>query len=84
MGKVEIRNRPVSEMKWVHRLKERKELPEYYFLLQKERKFPYRNPDGSINLRLLRAAIVRAKQHGYEDVARRAKALYEKYKGKEE
>ncbi|MEM3554232.1 MAG: hypothetical protein QXU79_00205 [Candidatus Micrarchaeaceae archaeon] len=53
-------------------------------MLPEERKFPYRNKDGSINCRLLRAAITRAAQHGYREVYEKARALYERYCQEEE
>lgn len=70
---------PPSKLKWLKRPKERKELPAHHFLLPKERKFPYKNKDGTINCRLLRAAITRAAQHGYPSVEKRARKLYEKH-----
>lgn len=39
----------------------------------------YRNKDGSINCRLLRAAISRAAQHGYKEVEAKARRLYQKH-----
>lgn len=82
--KVEVRNIPVGRLKWVDRPSEREELPKSHFLLPEERKFPYRNKDGSINCRLLRAAITRAAQHGYREVYEKARALYERYCQEEE
>lgn len=82
--KAEVRNIPVGRLKWVDRPSEREELPKSHFLLPEERKFPYRNKDGSINCRLLRAAITRAAQHGYREVYEKARALYERYCQEEE
>lgn len=65
---MKVVNRKVSNLKWIRRPSERKRLPSSYFLLPKERKFPYRNKDGSINCNLLRAAKVRARQHGYTEL----------------
>jgi len=60
--------------------KKRKQLPSSYFLLPKKRKFPYRDPKtGKIRCDLLKAAIVRAAQHGYSTVERKARSLYEKH-----
>jgi len=60
--------------------KKRKQLPSSYFLLPRERKFPYRDPKtGKIRCDLLKAAIVRAAQHGYSTVERKARSLYEKH-----
>jgi len=61
----------------------RDELPADYFLLPSERKFPYREwkgPNkGAINCNGLRAAITRAAQHGYAEVERKARELYERH-----
>jgi len=46
---MEKRNLPLARLKWLKRPAERKKLPASYFLLPKERKFPYRNKDGSVN-----------------------------------
>lgn len=81
--KAEVRNIPVGRLRWVDRPSEREKVPASHYLLPKERKFPYRNKDGSINCRLLRAAISRAAQHGYEEVERRARALYREHCGKD-
>ncbi|QWK20812.1 hypothetical protein [Thermus antranikianii] len=78
-AKAEVRNIPVGRLKWVDRPAERERVPASHFLLPKERKFPYRNKDGSINCRLLRAAISRAAQHGYKDVEERARRLYKRH-----
>lgn len=81
--KAETHNIPVSRLKWVDRPSERAEVPASHYLLPKEKKFPYRNKDGSINCRLLRAAISRAAQHGYKEVEAKARRLYQKHcKGK--
>jgi len=86
MSKAKVRNVPVSEVKYIESQKERKEAPARNFLLPEERKFPYRNKDGTINCNLLRAAIVRAAQHGYASVEKKARELYERHckKDKEE
>lgn len=84
MADKKVRNIPVERLKWVDRPTERKELPADHFLLPSERKFPYKNKDGSINCYLLRAAITRAAQHGYREVWEKARALYEKYCQKKE
>lgn len=77
--KAETHNIPVSRLKWVDRPSERAEVPASHYLLPKEKKFPYRNKDGSINCRLLRAAISRAAQHGYKEVEAKARRLYQKH-----
>jgi len=73
------RDIPLERLKWLKRKSERKNLPKDYFLLPEERKFPYRNKDGSVNCRMLRAAIQRAVQHGYRAVEQKARRLYKKY-----
>ena len=48
------------------------------FLIPKELKFPVINPfTEDYDCRLIYAAYVRAKQHDYKDVAKKAKELYE-------
>lgn len=60
--------------------KKRKKLSEELFLVPEERKFPYRDPKtGKIRCDLLRAAIVRAAQHGYLQTAKKARRLYQMY-----
>ncbi len=76
---MKVKNRKLSNLKWVYRKGERKKLPSSYFLLPKERKFPYRNKDGSVNCNMLRAAEVRAKQTNRPGVAARARKLRERY-----
>lgn len=83
MAKPEIKNIDPDAIKWIDRPSERKEVPEKYFLMPSERKFPYRNKDGSLNCRLVRAAIVRAAQHGYPEVEKKARKIYEKFCSKE-
>jgi len=46
---MEKRNLSLSRLKWLKRPAERRKLPASHFLLPKERKFPYRNKDGSVN-----------------------------------
>jgi hypothetical protein len=79
--KAEERTIPVKRLKWVDRPRERKKVPASHFLMPKERKFPYKNKDGSINCALLRAAISRAAQHGYPEVERKARSLYQRHCG---
>lgn len=83
LAKAETRNIPVSRLRWVDRPRERKKVPASHFLLPKERKFPYKNKDGSINCRLLKAAISRAAQHGYPEVEKKARRLYQRHCAKE-
>jgi|Deesub1362A_J573_1020465.scaffolds.fasta_scaffold01665_2 hypothetical protein len=77
--KAKVRNFPVERLKWVDRPSERQELPRDHFLLPEERKFPYRNKDGSVNCRMLKAAMTRAAQHGYREVYEKARRLYQRY-----
>jgi len=79
--KTKVRNVAVSNLKWIHRKSERQKLPASYFLLPEKRLFPYRNKDGSINCNLIRAAIVRAAQHGYKKVEQIARRLCRRYCG---
>lgn len=79
LAKAEVRNIPVGRLKWVDRPRERSKVPASHFLMPKKRKFPYKNKDGSINCRLLRAAISRAAQHGYEEVEAKARRLYQRH-----
>ena len=72
------RNVPVSKLKWVKRPGQRRKMPASHFLLPSQRKFPYRNPDGTINCRLVRAAISRAAQHGYPQVKAKAQRIYQR------
>lgn len=81
---LEVKNIPISRLKWLNRPREREKLPADYFLMPKERKFPWRNKDGSVNCNLLRAAIVRAAQHNHPEVEKKARELYQQYCKKEE
>lgn len=74
--KAHTRNVPVSKLKWVNRPAQRRKMPASHFLLPAQRKFPYRNPDGTINCRLVRAAISRAAQHGHAQVKAKAQNIY--------
>jgi len=78
---MEVRNVPIARLKWLQRPRERKNLPADYFLLPKERKFPWRNKDGSVNCNLLRAAIRRAARYGYREVEAKARRLFKRYCG---
>ena len=57
----------------------RSEMPASYFLMPKERKFPYKTRTGSISCTGLLQAIRRAQQHGYQSVMKRAQSLYAKH-----
>jgi len=74
-----VRNIPLSRLKWLYSKTQRNKLPAFHFLLPEKRLFPYRNKDGTINCHMLRAAIVRASQHGYKEVEERARRLYRRY-----
>ena len=46
------------------------------FLMPEQKKFPIVNPNtGKISCKLLKAAKIRAKQHGYEQIAAKADRL---------
>lgn len=75
----EIRNIPIAQIKWIRSDKERAKVPANFFLLPGDRKFPYKNKDGTLNCNLLRAAITRAAQYGYASVESKARNLYEQY-----
>lgn len=81
---MEIHNLPISEITWIRSEKERKEVSSSFFLIPSERKFPYKNKDGSLNCNLVRAAISRAAQHDYSEVEKKARNLYERYCKKEQ
>ncbi len=76
---MEVRNIPISQIKWIRSEEERKKAPAGFFLLPGERKFPIKNKDGSLNCNLVRAAITRAAQYGYSSVEAKARRLYEEY-----
>lgn len=60
----------------------REEMPSHAFLLPKERKFPFKkkvNGKWVISCEGLRQAIVRAQQHGYASVLKKARQLYQKH-----
>jgi len=61
--------------------KKRADLPDSYFLMPKERKFPYKTADGKISKKLLMAAYKRARQWGYTQVAAKAKRLLKRHFG---
>ncbi len=81
MAKVIKRKQIPKTVKQVIRSqKKRKKLPSSYFLMPKERKFPYKDPKtGKIRCDLLKAAIVRAAQHNYPTVEQKARRLYQKH-----
>lgn len=76
---MEVHNIPISEITWIRSDKEREGVASSFFLIPGERKFPYKNKDGSLNCNLVRAAISRAAQHDYSEVEKKAKNLYERY-----
>jgi len=62
--------------------KRRRELPARYFLLPKQRKYPYVNPNtGKPSVYLLTAAYRRAKQYHRNDIAAKAARLLKRYFG---
>lgn len=61
------------------------EIGEKAFLMPKELKFPVINPfTKEFDCRLIYAAIMRSKQHKYQEVEHEAKELYKKHKCGEE
>lgn len=65
----------------------REGMPDHCFLLPGKKKFPYktqRNGKWVISRAGLRAAMRRAKQHGYSAVYAKAKALLSRHGGGEE
>ena len=61
--------------------KKRKEAPPHVFLLPKERKFPvkvYRNGKWVYSKKLLKAALGRARQHGYLSAAAKAERILQR------
>ena len=64
----------------IHRTSTREQLYQKYgpkaFLMPQERKFPIVHPQtGKVSCKLLRAAKIRAAQHGYQDVVAKANRL---------
>jgi len=72
----EVRNIPTDRLKWLDRESEREKLPEDYFLDPKNRRYPYRNKDGSINCYMLRSAIRLAGMHGDDGIKAKAEELW--------
>lgn len=63
--------------------RDREKITEKYgnsaFLLPSQKKFPIINPNtGNVSCKMIRAAKVRAAQHGYNDVERKASMLFAK------
>lgn len=77
----EVRNIPTDKLKWLDRESERQKLPEDYFLDPKNRRYPYKNKDGSINCYMLRAAIRLAGMHGDDSIKAKAEELFQKHCG---
>ncbi|ADO45306.1 hypothetical protein Hydth_0910 [Hydrogenobacter thermophilus TK-6] len=77
----EVRNIPTDKLKWLDRESERQKLPEDYFLDPKNRRYPYKNKDGSINCYMLRAAIRLAGMHGDDSIKAKAEEFFQKYCG---
>jgi hypothetical protein len=80
----EVRNIPTNRLKWLDRESEREKLPEDHFLDPKNRRYPYKNKDGSINCYMLRSAIRLASMHGEDGIKAKAQELYKKYCGGDE
>ena len=66
----------------------RKKLPDSYFLLPSQKKFPikeWRGKDkGQININALISALRLARMHGYTNVAKKAERLLNRYKKNKE
>jgi len=77
----EVKNIPTDKLKWIDSKKEREKVPADYFLDPDNRRYPYKNRDGSINCYMLRSAIRLASMHGEESIRKRAQELYDKYCG---
>ena len=77
----EVRNIPTDRLKWLDRESEREKLPEDYFLDPKNRRYPYKNKDGSINCYMLRSAIRLAGMHGEDSIKSKAEELHNKHCG---
>lgn len=75
----EVRNIPTDKLKWIE--SERQKLPENYFLDPQNRRYPYKNKDGSINCYMLRSAIRLAGMHGDDSIKAKAEELYNKHCG---
>ena len=62
----------------------RKKLPNSYFLLPSQDKFPYKEwkgkDKGKININALVSALKLAKMHGYTNVAKKAERLLKRYR----
>lgn len=75
----EVRNIPTSKLKWLDRKSEREKLPKEYFLDPENRRYPYRNKDGSVNCYMLRAAKRLAALHKHFKILKLAERLFEKF-----
>jgi hypothetical protein len=62
----------------------RKKLPDSYFLLPSQKKFPIKEwrgvQKGQVNINALRSALRLARMHGYKQVAAKAERLLNSYK----
>lgn len=62
----------------------RKKLPDSYFLLPSQKKFPIKEwrgaQKGQVNINALRSALRLARMHGYKQVAAKAERLLNRYK----
>lgn len=60
--------------------KARSQMPQSYFLLPSEKKFPYKDPKtGKISCEGLMSQMRRAQQHGYKSVFQKAQKLYNQH-----
>lgn len=81
LSMAEVRNIPTDKLKWLDRKTEREKLPEDYFLDPKNRRYPFKNKDGSINCYMLKSAIKLAGMHKDEEIQKKAQELYQKHCG---
>ncbi len=56
----------------------RQDVPARYFLDESNRKYPFRNRDGTYNCRMLKSAIRLAGMHGDDEVQSRAQRFHER------
>jgi len=74
----------VTLKKKIHKQSTRSKLAEKFgnkaFLMPQEKKFPIINPNtGKVSCKLLKAAKIRASQHGYSDVISKADKLLQEH-----
>lgn len=78
---MKTRNIPTDRLTWIDSKSEREKVPADYFLDPENRRYPYKNRDGSINCYMLRSAIRLAGMHGEEGIKQKAQELFNKHCG---